>query len=367
MNVPGFIFAGGGTGGHLYPSLAVLERLRERTGDDVRAVFLCSSRAVDRSILEGEGVEFVPLPIATPAMRPVAMVRFIGSWGRSVRASRAAIRRLRDECGSVRVLSTGGFVSAPAVQAARAERCPVALLNLDTPPGKANRWLARHAGQVLNAGREARAGWASISPVVRKVALAPGDAVSCRRALGLDPARPTLLVTGASQGASSVNLFMAEFVRQHAGDLAGWQVLHQTGPKDSDAVREAYAQAGVSARVVDFINPMGVAWGAADLAVARAGAGTVAEAWANRVPTVFMPFPYHRDQHQRHNAEPLERAGAAVIAADLIEPSRNMTTAGIALAELLCDGGRRNAMLSALASLGPVDGAARVAEALLQS
>ncbi|MCW5777093.1 MAG: glycosyltransferase, partial [Phycisphaeraceae bacterium] len=101
MSTPGFIFAGGGTGGHLYPSLAVLERLRERTGGDVRAVFLCSSRAVDRSILEGEGVEFVPLPIATPAMRPVAMARFIGSWGGSVRASRAAIRRLRDECGSV--------------------------------------------------------------------------------------------------------------------------------------------------------------------------------------------------------------------------------------------------------------------------
>ncbi|GIK19513.1 MAG: UDP-N-acetylglucosamine--N-acetylmuramyl-(pentapeptide) pyrophosphoryl-undecaprenol N-acetylglucosamine transferase [Leptolyngbya sp. PLA2] len=367
MNTPGFIFAGGGTGGHLYPSLAVLERLRERVGGEVRALFLCSSRGVDRAILEGEGVEFVPLPIATPAMRPVAMARFIGSWGASVRTARAAIRRARDECASVRVLCTGGFVSAPSVQAARVERCPVTLLNLDTPPGKANRWLARHAARVLNAGRDAHVGWASIAPVVRRAALAPGDRASCRRSLGLDPHRPTLLVTGASQGASSINLFMAEFVRERANDLAGWQALHQTGPKDGDAVREAYVRAGVPARVVDFINPMGMAWGAADLAVARAGAGTVAEVWANRVPTIFMPFPYHRDQHQRHNAEPLERAGGAVIAADLIEPSRNMTTAGVALADLLRDAGRRDAMRTALADLGPVDGAARVAEALFHS
>ncbi|MCL4741441.1 MAG: UDP-N-acetylglucosamine--N-acetylmuramyl-(pentapeptide) pyrophosphoryl-undecaprenol N-acetylglucosamine transferase [Phycisphaerales bacterium] len=365
MSTPGFIFAGGGTGGHLYPSLAVLERLNERIGGGVRAVFVCSSRSVDRAILERECVEFVPLPIATPAMRPLAMARFVGSWGGSVCAARGAIRLLRDDCGGVRVLSTGGFVSAPTVQAARAERCPVVLLNLDTPPGKANRWLARHAGLVLNAGREARAGWTPIAPVVRKAALAPGDPASCRRSLGLDPDRLTLLVTGASQGASSVNLFMAAFVRAHAADLSDWQVLHQTGPKDADAVRGAYEQAGVPAHIVDFINPMGVAWGAADLAVARAGAGTVAEVWANRVPTVFMPFPHHRDQHQRHNAEPLERAGGAVVAADLIDPSRTMTTAGVALAELLRDAGRRGAMCAALASLGPVDGAARVADALL--
>ncbi|MCW5777571.1 MAG: UDP-N-acetylglucosamine--N-acetylmuramyl-(pentapeptide) pyrophosphoryl-undecaprenol N-acetylglucosamine transferase, partial [Phycisphaeraceae bacterium] len=223
-----------------------------------------------------------------------------------------------------------------------------------------------HAALVLNAGREARSGWASIAPVVRKSAIAPGDRASCRRSLGLDPDRPTLLVTGASQGASSVNLFMAQFVREHTNKLAGWQVLHQTGPKDGDAVREAYERVGVQARVVDFVNPMGPAWGAVDLAVARAGAGTVAEVWANRVPTVFMPFPYHRDQHQRHNAEPLEMAGGAIIAADLIEPPRNMTTAGIALADLLRDAGRRDAMRAALASLGPVDGAARVAEAMLQ-
>ena len=367
MSTPGFIFAGGGTGGHLYPSLAVFERLNEKVGGGVRAVFVCSSRSVDRSILEGEGVEFVALPIATPALRPVAMARFVGSWGASVRVARAAIRRLRDECGAVRLLSTGGFVSAPAVQAARAERCPVTLLNLDTPPGKANRWLARHAALVLNAGCEARAGWISISPVVRKAALAPGDAASCRRTLGLDPDRRTLLVTGASQGASSVNLFMAAFVRAHADDLTDWQVLHQTGPKDSDAVRSAYARAGVPARVVEFIGPMGVAWGAADLALARAGAGTVAEVWANRVPTVFMPFPHHRDQHQRHNAGPLERAGGAVIAPDLLEPLRTMTTAGVALAELLRDADRRDAMRTALAALGPVDGAARVADALLPS
>lgn len=109
-----------------------------------------------------------------------------------------------------------------------------------------------------------------------------------------------------------------------------------------------------------------LAWGGADVAVSRAGAGSVGEAWANRVPSILMPYPYHKDQHQRANAEPLERAGGAIVVEDLIEAGPNMGVAGARLAELLTDGAKRDAMRQGLRSLGPADGAERVARALVE-
>jgi len=211
-----------------------------------------------------------------------------------------------------------------------------------------------------------RAGGARSAPGARRGARAPGEAGECRSRLGRDPAGPVLFVTGASQGARSVNEFAAAFVRAHGEELraGGWQVVHQTGAEDNAPWRGAYDEGGVPAVVETFFDTMGVCWGAADLAVRRAGAGAVAEAWANRVPTVFLPYPYHRDQHQRFNAEPLERAGGAVIVDDLIDPGRNLVTGGDRVLGLLRDGAQRGAMRAALAGLGPVDGAARLAAAL---
>lgn len=176
-------------------------------------------------------------------------------------------------------------------------------------------------------------------------------------------------MTGASQGARSVNAFACSFVRAHGEELrrGGWQVVHQTGSEDNGAWREAYEGEGVPALVETFFDGMGVCWGAAELAVSRAGAGSVAEAWANRVPTVFLPYPYHRDQHQRFNAAPLERAGGAVIVEDLIDAGRNVADAGERVMALMRDGGARAAMREAYRSLGPVDGAAMMAAALLEA
>jgi UDP-N-acetylglucosamine:LPS N-acetylglucosamine transferase len=111
---------------------------------------------------------------------------------------------------------------------------------------------------------------------------------------------------------------------------------------------------------------MGQAWGAADLAVSRAGAGSVAEAWANRVPTLFLPYPYHKDQHQRFNAAPLVDAGGAVLADDLIDPARNVAGAGKTLLELMASPDRRSSLRAALTRLGPADGADRIAAALCE-
>ena len=366
MSTLGVVFAGGGTGGHLFPAVAVLEALRKH---DLRITvnFLCSTREIDARILRAQGVPFTPIPAQPMAMHPVRLARFAWRWGGAVRAARIELQKMKTECDRLWVLATGGFVAAPVVQAARAERVEVLLLNQDAPPGKANRWIARHAERVFTTAEVERLGWERIPPVVRQVAVAPGDAAECRRQLGLDPNRPVLFVTGASQGAQSLNEFLTAFVRTHTGFLQqnGWQIIHQTGATDNTSWQEACAEAGIPAVVEQFFDAMGVCWGAADLAVSRAGAGSVAEAWANRVPTVFLPYPYHRDEHQRYNAEPLARAGGAVIERDRIEMEANLASVGSHLLGLLDEPTKLAAMRKALAGLGPVDGADRLASELL--
>ncbi len=134
-----FIFAGGGSGGHLSPGLAVAERLGELDAS-AGAYFVCSRRDVDRTMLARAGVAFEQIPGSPFSVRPRALARFAGDFLRSRRAARAIIRRQAAE----RVVAMGGFVAAPVVAAAVGQRTPVTLVNLDAPPGRANRWLARH-------------------------------------------------------------------------------------------------------------------------------------------------------------------------------------------------------------------------------
>ena len=373
------LFAGGGTGGHLFPNLAVAHQVEAIAGGRCRFAFLCSNRPIDAAILSRAGVAYTPVPAAAPSPRPLALLRFLRGWGPSVRAGREAIRSARAEGGRVVMVASGGFVAAPLAQAARVERCPVIMLNLDAVPGRANRWIARHATRIFTtatpssgaprpSGRAAP--WEPIPPIVRPGALASMPAPECRRSFKLDPDRPTLLVTGGSQGASSLNRFLIEFVRARPEVLRGWQVIHQTGGQgeagalELDAVQRAYEDAGVPAHVTPFLDRMGEAWGAADLCVCRAGAGNVAEAWASRTPCLFMPYPFHKDGHQRANALPLVEKGAAVLARDAVEPRANMEEAGAALAELLGSDGVRGRLREALAALGPCDGSRRVADAV---
>lgn len=377
-----YVFAGGGTGGHLFPGLAiaeqVLEHERARRAVKPEIVFLCSDRAIDAKILGearlSEGpVRFEPTRAAPFVVSPKGMARFFGGWGPTVRQTRGVIRAFRAST-DVRMVALGGFVAAPAVQAARVEKAPVTMLNLDAVPGLANRWISKRvgeAGAVYSSAEvddpiaRGKRPWTFIPPIVRGEARAPGDAAHCRGALGLEPGLATLVVTGASQGARSINRLMEEIVKARRDALAGWQVFHQTGKDEVERTKGMYESAGVPARVESFIASMGLVWGAADLAVSRAGAGSVGEVWANRVPTVFLPYPYHKDQHQRVNARALASRGACVVVEDRIEPGANMELAGNEVIGLLTDGGRRASMRDAIAALGPADGAERVARALV--
>ncbi|HEX8877358.1 MAG TPA: UDP-N-acetylglucosamine--N-acetylmuramyl-(pentapeptide) pyrophosphoryl-undecaprenol N-acetylglucosamine transferase [Phycisphaerales bacterium] len=368
------IFAGGGTGGHLYPAIAIHEQLADAS-DRVDSHFICSTRPLDAKLLTEEGVDFTPVAARPFALRPLPLAQFVRTWPAVVRHCRRVIEQLRER-GPVVMVAMGGFVSAPAAAAARKARVPLVLVNLDATPGKANRWVAKRSRVVFTAAEpegHAFSHWQRIRPIVRWAAIADGDRAFCRRELGLDPDKPLLLVTGASQGARSINALMVRMLETQPSRFLGWQVIHQCGPAnlggggaiDEHAITAAYAKAGVPAMVRPLFREMGRVWGAADVALSRCGAGSVAEAWANRVPSIFLPYPFHKDEHQRKNAIPLERAGGAIIVKDHVDAAANQDSAGAALLDLLAEPEKRDAMREKLRELGPPDGAGAVARAIL--
>jgi UDP-N-acetylglucosamine--N-acetylmuramyl-(pentapeptide) pyrophosphoryl-undecaprenol N-acetylglucosamine transferase len=386
------LFAGGGTGGHIYPALAIAQRLEAMWRGDAggagggagreqpRCVFVVSDRAVDARVMEPTGREFVAIPARPLSLRPKGLVQFLWRWGQCVRRCRGLIRDARIGGASVRVVTTGGFVAAPMVQAAIVERAPVTLVNLDAVPGKANAWIEwRLRGRREFAGAftalpvaGGKAGGMAgrltlVPPIVREGASAGMDATGCRAALGLDVRRPVLMITGGSLGARSVTDFVLGLCAEHASAMREWQVLHQVGNAEGEAerVRGRYAAMGIDAVVAAFVERMGLWWGSADLAISRAGAGAVAEAWANTTPTVFMPYPYHKDQHQRVNATRLVEVGGAVVVDDLIDAGKTLSASGAVVRGLIDDAARRAAMRRALEGLGPADGAERIARTLM--
>jgi UDP-N-acetylglucosamine--N-acetylmuramyl-(pentapeptide) pyrophosphoryl-undecaprenol N-acetylglucosamine transferase len=368
----GVAFLGGGSGGHIYPSLAVAEAL-ERLTPRARAVFITGDRPADEHALRGqlalgEAPRRVPLGARPLSRRPRAMLACARAWGQAVRESRKTLGDLKKSCEAVVAMSTGGYVSAPAAQAAWVERVPLVLVSLDARIGKANRFIARRATRRLVAQSSGPEGWQPVGPIVGLRAIATDDKAECRRMLGLDPFTQTLLVMGGSQGATSINAFMSIVSGQDPAMLNSWQVLHLAGGEaDATEARASYTRAGIRCRVFERLSPVGAAWGAADFALTRSGAGTVAEAHANGVPAIFLPYPHHRDQHQAVNAQVLVDAGGALVVTDRIAPESNFESIGPTLRELLESRERREAMARALRALPRLDGASACARLLLES
>lgn len=360
-----FLLAGGGSGGHISPGLAIAERLLERE-PTTRALFVCSHRPVDAHMLTAAGAWHVPLTAAPLSLRPRGAVAFLTAFQRGRREAAALIA----EHGVDEVLALGGFVAGPVVAAAASRRVPVTLLNLDDPPGRANRWMARRATRTWTAvALEHHQHFATrvTGLPVRRSAIATDGQAACRTALGLQPQRPTLLVTGASQGAGTLNALVPTLAETSPAVFDGWQVLHLAGAGSDGEVRDRYRSAGVEATVLPFLDTMAAAWGAADLAISRAGANSVAEVAANAVPTLFMPYPFHRDQHQRNNARPLEAGGGVVVADDRIETDLNVREVGAQLAALMHDESRLKSMRERLLRDRPADAADAIAALLLAS
>ncbi len=367
-NVGAVLFAGGGTGGHIYPNVAIAERLVDAAGDGApRVHFLVSDRPGDAKTMRTLGADFStsgvrPLP---PPRKPWRAVGFVLAWRRAIADAMALMQR-----ENVRVVvATGGFVSGPALVAARRLGIARAMVNLDAVPGKANAHLRRECSTVFSAyATPVLPAALVVGFPLRRISIGSGDRAAARLRLGLEPERPVLFVTGATHGAESLIRAMIAIVAEptRAAGLAGWQVFHQCGGFDPTELQAAYDRAGVRARVVAYCDRMGDAWHSADLAVSRAGAGSVAEAWANATPTVFLPNPYHADGHQRANAKPLVECGGAVLITDHIDPSQNIGPLGGTLAALVGDLARREVMRERLTATRPPDGAAQIAAWILQ-
>lgn len=360
---PTILFAGGGTGGHIYPNVAIVERLAERA-PHLHPHFLVSARPGDAATMKKLGYAFTPspvLPLPSPR-RPWGAVPFLLAWRKAIAEAGALLSRERIAA----VVATGGFVSGPGIVAARKAGLPRALVNLDAVPGKANRRLARDCPRIFSAyDSEHLPGATRVGLPLRAASTSRLSPPEARTALdlGLAPDVPLLFVTGATHGAESIIKLMMAWLGSPARErLAGWQVLHQCGTWDASALQRTYDDAGIPARVVAYLDGMGLAWRAADLCVARAGAGSVAEAWANAAPTIFLPNPYHHDEHQRHNAQPMVEAGAARIVKDHVVAETNLELVVPAVAELLADRDAREGMRAAGERTRPPDGAREVAE-----
>jgi UDP-N-acetylglucosamine--N-acetylmuramyl-(pentapeptide) pyrophosphoryl-undecaprenol N-acetylglucosamine transferase len=177
-----------------------------------------------------------------------------------------------------------------------------------------------------------------------------------------------LLITGASQGATSINALMLEHAYSNPDHFNDWQILHLAGHGADEPQHAPYEKSGIRATVLPFLHDMGLAWGAADLAISRAGANSVAEVAINAVPTLFLPYPYHKDMHQRHNAQPLVDMGkpdgpsGAVMETDLIDPAANARHLTPILHSLMRDEPRRRRMREMLRAHVMPDAALAIAK-----
>ncbi|GAB2669944.1 undecaprenyldiphospho-muramoylpentapeptide beta-N-acetylglucosaminyltransferase [Arenimonas aestuarii] len=345
----------GGTGGHIFPGLAVAQALRER---DVPVVWLGSAGGMETRLVPPAGIRIETISVkGLRGKGALALLKAPFLLLRSVAQALSILRRLRPRA----VLSFGGYAAGPGGLGAWLLRRPLLVHEQNRAPGLTNRVLSRLARRVLcgfpGSFPEGRAEVVGnpVRPAIAALPV-PADRLAGRQG----PAR--LLVLGGSQGAHALNTVLPQVLAAlPAGDRP--QVRHQCGERHADATRAVYADAGVDAQVEPFIADMAQAYGWADLVVCRAGALTLAELCAAGVGSVLVPYPAAVDDHQTRNADYLVEAGAAVLVPEgegfrdrLAETTRRLLPAA----------GVRLAMANAARGIAHADAAGRVAEIVIQ-
>jgi UDP-N-acetylglucosamine--N-acetylmuramyl-(pentapeptide) pyrophosphoryl-undecaprenol N-acetylglucosamine transferase len=310
------MIAGGGTGGHLFPGIAVAEAARRRD-PQAAILFVGSERGLEARVLPETGFALETLPIAPLRGRGSReRINALGTLAASVQRARALVRGFAPDV----VVGLGGYASAPAVVAGRLAGTPIVLLEQNARPGLTTRLLARLADRVCISFPESAASFAPGKAVVTgnpvrwsgasTTGVATSAAETTTAAGGL-----AILLFGGSAGARTLNQ-AGPAMGAALADVPGVRIVHQTGAEAEVSVRAAYAAAGIDADVRSFITDMRAAYAAADLVVCRAGATTIAELAALGKPAILVPYPYAADDHQRANAESLVRAGAARMVLD---------------------------------------------------
>ncbi len=346
----------GGTGGHVFPALAVAERLRER---GVPVAWMGTRQGLEAALVPKAGIPIEWIGVA--GLRGKGVRRLLAlpfMLGRALWQAGAILRRLRPPV----VLGMGGFASGPGGLAACALGIPLVVHEQNAVAGLTNRWLARLASQVLEAFPgtfpPARRAVSVGNPVRESIAALPPPAERFAGRAG--PSR--LLVLGGSQGALALNQRVPEALAL-LNDEERPEVWHQAGGQLHETAVAAYQKAGVTARLTPFIEDMVAAYGWADLVLCRAGALTVAELAAAGIGAVLVPFPFAVDDHQTTNARFLEQGGAAQLVQQAELSAENLA---LLLRELLGDRQRLLAMAEAARCLANTGAAEQVARVCLE-
>ncbi len=305
------VITGGGTGGHLFPALAVCECLQARR-PEAPVLFVGAKAGVESGILPRLGHAFRGLAVsAVKGKGRSRQIRALLGLPGSVREAWGVLREFRADV----VLGVGGYASVPTVVAAALRGTPRIIHEQNAIPGLANRWLARLASAVAvsfeASGKAFRGRRVVVTGYPVRAAIRPGDRPSARERLGLHRDTFTVLIFGGSQGAHRLNAGMLEALPVLSSERERVQFLHATGEKGLAEVRAAYTRHQVRARIEPFFDDMASAYQAADFAICRAGAGTVFELATMGLPALLVPFPFAANDHQRANAEALVAAGAA--------------------------------------------------------
>lgn len=298
------ILAGGGTGGHVIPALAIAQELQKRYGAEV--LFIGTARGLENRLVPAAGFPLQMVKVG--ALNRVSFTTRLKTAFDLPRAIFTAAGILNEFQPDV-VIGVGGYASGPAMLAAILKHTPTLAFEPNLVPGFANRVVARfvsaaavHFQQTAEHFRNAVVTGVPVRPAFFQI---PKKTYS--------PVSRTLLVFGGSQGARAINQAMMRALPELAKRMAGLHVIHQTGERDYNEVQSAYAGIAVSAEVHKFIDNMPGFFGRADLILCRSGASTVAEIAAAGKPAIFVPFPLAADDHQRRNAEAMEQAKAAVV------------------------------------------------------
>jgi UDP-N-acetylglucosamine--N-acetylmuramyl-(pentapeptide) pyrophosphoryl-undecaprenol N-acetylglucosamine transferase len=344
------IIAGGGTGGHLFPAVAVGEEMmRERPQTEV--LFVGTTAGLEARWMPRSGLRYELFDVHGIRGRSVAeRLRATGEFLSAI----AQARRLLRSFGADLVVGAGGYASAPMAMAAILARRPLILMEENTRPGLSNRILWRFAKKICVGFDDVNL--FSKSPKI----VVSGNPVRFKmHPVPLEPHSPLqILVLGGSSGAHRLNEGLVKALRILRENVIKVNLVHQTGEADVGLVQAGYAALGIQAQVVPFIDDMAAALARADLLVARSGAMTVSEVALAGRPAIFVPYPFHRDRQQELNARVLEGRGAALIVQDDERLGENLAAA---LTQLVADPARLVRMGAQARAIAKPDAARTIA------
>lgn len=356
------LIACGGTGGHLFPGIAVAEVLCAR-GHDV--TLLISEKKIDSIAASGhKELRFEKMPfLAMPKPWSPKMIGFLSGLWKGMKQCRKLIKDREIDV----VLGMGGFTSFAPLYAGRKEKCRTLIHESNAIPGKANRLNAKYADIVL-CGLEAckehfpKHGDVRVVGTPIRSTMRQPSKEDAHAFFKLDPKKKTLLIMGGSQGARGVNRVVGMALEQF--ERMGIQVLHIAGPTDYEEVRDVYAKHPLLPQhVAAFCHRMDLAYRAADLAIARSGASSMSELAYFGVPSLLVPYPFAAEDHQTRNAEIFDKAGASKM---LVEKDLNADTLADTVRSILTNNKTAEAMKRAATKVAARNAAEKIADLIVK-